>query len=376
VSDQSNPAEEQEGPILETSQKDIVCKGCAGKLVFAPGTTHMKCPYCGAENEIAVSAEKIEELDFQKFLKEFEGQAPMQEVANIKCQACGAQTTFQQGVVSEACPFCGTPQVVKDASINKVFRPRAVIPFIVNLDNAYGGFRKWIKKLWFAPNKLKQSARQDSFTGLYIPYWTYDAKTATDYDGQRGDDYQERQTYTAVENGRTVTKTRMVTRTRWTNKDGHVDCFFNDVMVAASKSLPSRYLAKLEPWDLKKLVPFTEDYLSGFRTESYQVNIKDGFAQAKQVIDRGVEKAVRTDIGGDHQNIQSLKTLYSGITFKHILLPIWISAYRYNNKVYRFLINGCTGEVQGERPYSWIKITLFILMIVAIIVAIALIAQQ
>jgi LSD1 subclass zinc finger protein len=376
-----NPPEEQteqnqEATIQETSQRDIVCRGCAGKLVFAPGTNSMKCPYCGTLNEIAASSEMIEELDFEKFLKEFQEQSTMQEVANIKCDACGAQTTFDPGVVSGSCPFCGTPQVVKKASLNTTFRPRSVLPFMVNLDSAYGGFRQWLKKLWFAPNKLKDSARQDSFTGLYIPYWTYDAKTASDYRGQRGDDYQERQSYTTVENGRTVTRTRMVTKTRWSRRSGHVDCVFNDVLVAASRSLPDKHVRSLEPWHLGKLVPFDESYLSGFRTESYQIDLKEGFALAKQIIDKGIEGAVKKDIGGDRQIIEALRTLYNNITFKHILLPIWISAYRFNNKTYRFLINGCTGEVQGERPYSWVKITLFILTIIAVIAAILLLTRN
>lgn len=366
----------EEAPIQETSQRDIVCRGCAGKLVFAPGTNSLKCPYCGTLNEIAASGEKIEELDFERFLKEFQDQAVVQEVANIRCEACGAQTTFDPGVVSGECPFCGTPQVVKQASLNRTFRPRSVLPFIVDLDTAYGGFRRWLKKLWFAPNKLKDSARQDSFTGLYIPYWTYDANTATDYRGQRGDDYQERQNYTAVENGRTVTRTRTVTKTRWTRKSGHVDCTFNDVLVAASRSLPERHLKNLEPWNLEKLVPFDESYLSGFRTESYQIDLREGFTLAKQVMDMGIEKAVRRDIGGDRQIIEMLRTIYRNITFKHILLPIWISAYRFNNKTYRFLINGCTGEVQGERPWSWVKITLFVLAIIAVIATIALLANK
>lgn len=366
----------EEAPIQETSQRDIRCTGCAGKLVFAPGTNSMKCPYCGTLNEIAASSETIEELDFEKFLKEFQEQSVVQEVANIKCEACGAQTTFDPGVVSGECPFCGTPQVVKQASMNRTFRPRSLLPFMVNLDTAYAGFRHWLKKLWFAPNKLKNSARQDSFTGLYIPYWTYDAKTATDYRGQRGDDYQERQNYTAVENGRTVTRTRTVTKTRWTRKSGHVDCVFNDVLVAASRSLPEKHVKNLEPWHLGKLVPFDESYLSGFRTESYQIDLREGFALAKQIIDKGIESAVRKDIGGDRQIIEMLRTIYNNITFKHILLPIWISAYRFNNKTYRFLINGCTGEVQGERPYSRVKITLFVLTIIAVIVAIVLLANR
>jgi hypothetical protein len=83
-----------------------------------------------------------------------------------------------------------------------------------------------------------------------------------------------------------------------------------------------------------------------------------------------IRSSVRSDIGGDTQQITTLSTEYNDITFKHILLPLWISAYRYNNKVYRFTINARTGEVQGERPYSAIKIALLVIAIIGIIVGI------
>jgi hypothetical protein len=123
-------------------------------------------------------------------------------------------------------------------------------------------------------------------------------------------------------------------------------------------------------------VPFNESYLSGFKTESYQINLKDGFGYAKVRMDEAINSSVCKDIGGDHQRIFSLKTVYNDIKFKHILLPIWISAYMYKNKVYRFLINGRTGEVKGERPYSWTKITLAILGALALILGIVLIVHK
>ncbi|MBV9774716.1 MAG: hypothetical protein JO040_12240, partial [Gemmatimonadetes bacterium] len=74
------------------------------------------------------------------------------------------------------------------------------------------------------------------------------------------------------------------------------------------------------------------------------------------------------DIGGDEQRIHSTDTRYDDVTFKHILLPVWISAYRYREKVYRRLVNARTGEVQGERPWSWIKIALLVLFVAALVI--------
>jgi len=354
--------------ISETTQKDIVCKGCSGKLQFAPGTHYMKCPSCGMENEIEVTTQTFEELDFEKFVNEFKEQSTVQEVATVVCQGCGAQTTFNPNVVSDSCPCCGSPQVVKNASSTHSIQPKAMLPFAIDQTKAFEDFSTWIKKLWFAPNKLKKYAQQqEKLTGLYIPYWTYDSKTSSDYTGERGDDYQTTESYTAVENGESVSKTRTVTHTRWSSVSGHVENVFDDVLVVASKSLPKEYVEKLELWELEYMVPFDEKYLSGFKTESYQVDLKEGFEDGKNKMNEVISSTVCSDIGGNHQRIHSLNTIYKNITFKHILLPIWISAYLYQDKVYQFLINGRTGEVQGERPYSVIKIALAVLAAAVVI---------
>jgi len=367
----------EENVISETIQKDIICKGCSGKLQFAPGTNHLKCPYCGMENEIEIPTKVFEELDFEKFVNEFEKGSEVLEVATIKCQGCGAQTTFNPSVVSDACPCCGSPLVVKNATSSHTIKPAAMLPFAIDQNKAFEEFRKWIKKIWFAPDKLKSYARQlEKLTGLYIPYWTYDSKTSSDYTGERGIDYKDTENYTVTENGKSVTKTRTVTRTRWSSVSGHVNNVFDDILVVASNSLPKKYVEMLEPWELGKLVPFNESFLSGFKTESYQVDLKNGFEDAKIKMDEGIRATVCSDIGGDHQRIHTLDTVYNNITFKHVLLPIWISAYMYKDKVYRFLINGRTGEVQGERPYSTAKIVLTVLLVAAVILCIFLVTRK
>ena len=118
-----------------------------------------------------------------------------------------------------------------------------------------------------------------------------------------------------------------------------------------------------------QLVPFNDKYLSGFRSESYQVDVATGLNEAKEKMAPVIRTTVRRDIGGDEQRIHSMNTAYSDITFKHTLLPIWIRSYRFKDIVFRFMINGQTGEVQGERPFSAIKIILAILAVIAVIVA-------
>lgn len=349
--------------LSETNQKDIVCTNCAAKLVFEPGTTSLACPYCGTINEIEIRQESIDEFDFDEFIKEAEHGSEIEEVATIACEACGAVTTMDKNVVSGECPFCGNKLIVKNESTSKQLKPKSVLPFKVTSKEALTSFKTWLKKLWFAPPGLgKYALQSEKLAGMYLPYWTYDSNTYTIYKGQRGDDYEETESYT---DGSGKSQTRSVTKTRWTSTSGSVKLFFDDVLVLASKSLPQDKTDTLEPWDLTNLIPFDEKFLSGFRAETYAIGLKDGFDTAKIKIDPRIREAINHQIGGDRQKINSMNTEYSNITFKHTLLPIWISAYRFKNKVYRFIINGRTGKVQGERPWCWWKIALLILAIAA-----------
>lgn len=340
------------------------CKNCGALLKYAPGTTHLKCEYCGAENEIAESEQPtvVEEIDFELFLNEHAGNVERTEIITVKCDNCGAATTLAANITSDACPFCSSPLVVQQGSTSSIIKPSYLLPFSIDQKKAFEAFKKWIGGLWFAPNDLKKYVDDaNKLNGMYIPYWTYDANTVSRYTGARGTEYQTTESYTTYVDGKQVTETRTVTKVSWSPVSGTVEDNFDDLLVLASNSLPVNYSRQLEPWDLEHLAAFSEKYLSGFRTEQYQVDVKTGFEQSKQIMSGQIRSTICRDIGGDRQMISSVNTAYNDITFKHILLPIWLSAFKYNSKVYHFMINGRTGEVQGERPYSTAKIVLAVL---------------
>lgn len=343
------------------------CAQCAAALEYAPGTKVLRCTHCGYENQISKINQAIIEQNFQLTLRNLAHTATSAERIAIHCKSCGATYSFDADTHAGECPFCGTPAVA-DTTQYRALLPQALLPFKIGRDQARASFRQWLGSLWFAPGKLKAYARNDAHLhGIYVPYWTYDADTATQYRGERGDNYQAQESYQVLENGRQVTKTRMVTKIRWYPVSGRVQRFFNDVLVLASKSLPRNITEQLEPWDLTNLTPYQEEYLSGFRSEMYQVDLEQGFAYAREIIAGRIQQDIRRDIGGDHQRIHSADTRYSEIHFKHILLPIWLSAFRFRGKTYRFVVNGRTGEVQGERPYSGWKIAFTIALVATLV---------
>jgi LSD1 subclass zinc finger protein len=341
--------------------KQLDCRDCGALLKYAPGTTDLKCDYCGAANEITEAAAPtvVEEIDFDKFLNENSSGVEKLEVVTVKCENCGASSTLKPNISSDSCPFCASPIVVTGGTACSIIKPKYLLPFKIEQKAAFQEFHKWVSSLWFAPNDLKHYVdNADKLNGMYIPYWTYDSKTASDYTGQRGDNYLTTESYTTIENGKSVSRTRTVTKIRWSYASGNVHNSFDDVLILASNSLPENFTTALEPWDMESLTGYNDKFLSGFRTESYQVDVKTGFEKSKVIMDAGIRDSICRDIGGDHQRIGSVDTIYNDISFKHILLPIWLSAFRYNENVYRFMINGRTGEVQGERPYSTVKIVL------------------
>jgi len=369
MAESSSDRQEQEGAkVAETEDlnKTFKCANCGAKMEFVPGADAQECPYCGHENPIPKSEDDIEELDFRSYLATLSDGEQTEEHLTVKCDDCGAETTTEANVTARECPFCGS-HIVSTAGSTKRIKPRSLLPFEISRKDGHERFRKWIASLWFAPNCLKNVAQQDDkLKGMYVPYWTYDSDTTSFYRGERGEHYWETQHYTTRENGRTVHKTRQVRKTRWYPASGTVWGSFDDVLILASDSLPRKYTEKLEPWDLKNLVPYKDEYLSGFRAESYRIDLAEGFDHARQIMDVHIRELVRRDIGGDEQRIHSVRTQHANVKFKHLLLPIWISVYRFKNTTYRFLINGRTGEVQGERPWSWIKI---VLLVAAIVVA-------
>lgn len=353
----------------EKVSNELKCKGCGAVLAFKPGTVNLTCIYCGVENPIEQSQEKIEEIDFETFINTQLGNEEKVEVAAVKCNACGASISLAPNVTSDECPYCASNIVIKGGSTSSLLKPKSVLPFKVDKRKAAESFRNWISGLWFAPSDLKQKTQNEKIDGIYVPFWTYDADTFSHYTGERGTYHYRTETYTTTnDQGETETRERQVRYTVWTPTSGSVAMNFDDVLVIASNSLPIKYTEKLEPWHLKDLVPFNDKYLSGFRSESYQVDVKQGMVLAKKKMEPPIYDAARKNIGGDEQRVHNVSTSYRDLTFKHVLLPIWISSYRYGEKVYRFLINGQTGEVQGERPYSALKIALTIAAVIAAIV--------
>ena len=343
------------------------CEQCGADYRYDPKAGQLICAHCGHAAEIAQPgpwARPLAALDFERALKADLPEQEIEETSVISCPNCAAQVEFDEALHAAECPFCATP-VVTDTGTHRHIKPKGLLPFALDEAAAHEAMTDWLGSLWFAPNGLQAYARKGrKMQGIYVPYWTFDADTKSTYTGERGTVYYE--TQLVMRDGRN--QSARVAKVRWRPASGRVARLFDDVLVLASRSLPRKFTDDLEPWDLAALEPYNPEYLAGFRAEGYAVDLEEGYAKARAKMDAAIARDVRFDIGGDRQRIHEIRTQVSDVTFKHVLLPVWLAAYKYRGETYRFVVNGRTGQVQGERPWSVWKV-MFALALALLVMA-------
>lgn len=355
--------EEFDEKIEEMSADKFSCPSCGGNMVFAPTEQKLQCPYCKTVVEIENEETEVKEYN----LSEAEELATHNwggDKVVFRCSNCGGATVMDSSVQAQFCSFCGSSHVLKTEEDIGI-RPETIVPFTIDSSMGKKKFKDWIKKKFFAPKEVKENHTLDRLRGVYIPFFTYDSDSSTAYTAKRGVYYYT--THTSMVNGKPVTKT--VRHTRWTTVRGIYSNYYDDVLVNLSKNIDEGLLKKMGGFDLRKLLPYKSEYMSGFIAEKYSISLNDGWHKAKIDIDSQIDMGIRNQVGGDEFRLVNKSTSYGDIKFKHILLPLWISAYKYKDKTYRFLINGQTGRVSGEYPKSPLKIAMVVLGVIIIAAA-------
>jgi len=358
----------------------LACSNCGASLEYAPGVGQLVCPYCGTENEIPDAAtgpwEKpaLREIDLATTLAERAGATDFEETETVACPGCGAEIGLDAGTLAEQCPFCATPLSRRNLHRHRHPRPQGVLPFAITEPEARARMKAWLGGLWFAPSGLRRYAEAGRpLAGVYLPHYTYDAAAEADYAGFRGDAYYVTQ-MVPVRRGKGMSmQPRQVRKIRWTPVSGRLARDFDDVLVSASDTLGALGTgAEVFPgWDLQGLRPYAPDFLAGFRAEAPALELGAGFKQAGAAMEGALAAEARARIGGDAQRLTSLSARFERVTFKHVLLPVWLAAYRYGNRPYRVVVNGRTGAVTGERPYSAWKIAIAVVAGLAVAALVA-----
>ncbi len=354
---------DQPPPIIKqaTAQKKFSCPACGGEAQWNPAKRALVCPFCGtlspAQAELTSAGdESIVEHDLVSALRGIPDAARgwNAKKTSVKCQSCQAISVFDAERVGQRCDFCGSSALVPYEEIKEAFRPESLLPMKLSENQVRDAIRQWYGNRWFAPNKLKHAAMTDTVKGLYIPYWTFDAQVHADWTAESGYYYYETETYT---DDKGETQTREVQRIRWEPSCGDLEHFFDDELVPASKGVQPAMLRRVEPFPTtQELVAYNSGFLSGWVVERYQIDLIAAAQQAREEMEAEMVRLCAAQVPGDtHRNLQ-VQTDYSGQTFKHILVPIWLLGYDYGATNYQVVINGYTGAMAGKYPKSWVKI--------------------
>ena len=352
--------EEIEQLTGEEQQRDTAiakCPSCGANMVFSPEKGELECPYCGPLREIKADASV--EIRLAELMSA--NNTWSSETHVFRCQNCGATQVIGINEISKACSFCGTTNIVETDEIAGV-KPNAVVPFAITVKQAVEKVKAWAKKKFFAPMRFKKEVKPENINGVYNPAFTFDTQTYSTYHGVLGKYYY----VTRTVNG----KTQRVRKIRYYSISGNYDAFFDDVLIQASSSIEQKYVDKMQPFETNDSKEYTQEYLNGFSASQYE---RDGMAcweLAKQTIHSRVKSMILAQYSYDVVSSFSVNVACENITYKYILLPVYVGHCKWNKKNYNFYVNGKNGKVSGKTPVSALKVIGTVLLGLAVVAGI------
>jgi len=349
------------------AQQKLACPACGGEAVWNPAKQKLVCPFCGTESPAKLDAAgTIVEHDLVAALRGLTDEARgwQADTRQVRCQSCNAISVLNPARQAQNCEFCGSAQLVPYAETKAAFRPESVLPFKVSEGSARDRIRAWYGKLWLAPSALKRRALTDTVRGIYLPYWTFDAKVEADWTAEAGHYYYTTESY--FENGQQ--RTRQVRHVRWVPAAGHVSHFFDDDLVCASVGVHANLVRGIEPFPTAELRSYDPGYVAGWVVERYQIDLAGAAGRARAAMNAKLESLCVQQIPGDTYRNLAVRADWSGQTYKHILAPAWLLSYDYGRRAFQCAINGVTGKVDGEYPKSAWKIALIVMAVIVLVI--------
>lgn len=338
-----------------------------------------KCPQCGANTAYSVAAGGLEcthcgyyepppKEIIGKGAQEFEFTVEtMQEAAHgwgetrkeLLCQNCGAQISLSVTALTATCPYCASNKVIQRDALQDVLRPRFLVPFQIDDRRCSTISREWLGSSWMTPGNLEKIVRIADFNPVYLPYWTFDSLASASWRAEVG--HTETDRY--YDHGSKEWKTR--TRVVWRWESGSVRVPFDDLLVAGTTKLSPLLLNRIKPFDLSQLAPYDAKFLAGMQAQAYDMPLDSAWENAREEMRAETREACLGQASTSRVRNFSMILDFDEESWRYILLPVYVAAYRYRDRVYQVLVNGQTGAISGQRPVDWNKVWLAIAAILA-----------
>ena len=297
---------------------------------------------------------------------------------HFKCQTCGAEVATEPNQRSYVCPFCDSTYVVEFSPADSGRQPpEFVIGFAITPDQAQEKFKAWLReKTWFRPGDLAVASVADKLKGVYLPFWSFSLLAQSAWRAQIGEHWYRTETYTETDSkGNTVTKTRQVQETEWWPLAGRHHRYYSGYLVSGSKGLPQDQALRIQPFQLPAMKRYEAYFLAGWLAEEYSVARDEALKLCQQEFQRQEQANIGRFLPGDTHSGLTVETQFSQINSDLCLLPVYILSYRYREKVYRFLLNGQTGKLAGDKPVSGTRIAMAVAVGIAIVLLVVLIVM-
>jgi predicted RNA-binding Zn-ribbon protein involved in translation (DUF1610 family) len=300
------------------------------------------------------------------------GDAVVLESIHLQCESCGSQIEIEPGHRSYVCPFCESTYVVEvDAQANRQ-RPEFVIGFTLTPEQAHERFRAWIgSNGLFHPADLKNVQLGKKLRGIYLPFWSFSMLARSRWKANIGEYWWRTETYTTMENGKLVTKTRRVQETEWWSLQGNHHHYYSGYLVSASRGLSQAEAEQIKPFNLPALKRYQPYFLAGWQAEDYTVDRQEALQACQEEFRRREYQNISGFMPGDTYGGLGAETEFDSINSDLCLLPVYMMNYQYHGQAYRFLINGQTGKIVGQKPYSRVRVGVAVAIGVVVAVTLA-----
>ena len=294
------------------------------------------CPVCGGRHAAA--------------------EPPSTQVAHsFRCSNCGAEIRVEADKRSYVCPFCDSTYVIEfSPDQTRRQEPEFVIPFAVTREQALKLLTSALRKrAGFRSNDLRFSLPAAEIRGVYVPAWSFSVFAESDWSAVIGEYWYRTETYTTMENGKPVTRTRQVRETEWWPLAGRFHQYLSGYLVSGSRGVPQEQLDALQPFHTAAMRRYAPTYLAGWECEEYTVDA----AAALEACQRQFAARQFRDVGafmpGDACRDLQVQTRFRDEASDLILVPVYFIRFQYAGKSYRLLMNGQTGKIVGKMPAYW-----------------------